>query len=482
VLLLCGYDLDPTLLSAAGTNRHELPLTTQEFKYYLPEASQVTLIWWLEDGQVVAKEARPPGTERHNGSLYTPMSRNNDSFEVTLQVPIGALIRFVFKITKTHDGTPVEVWDTGAPGQRYYETVGIPKGAVRVMGTLKLLKEPVFLTQQIRFHLSEASQVLLVWWAQAWTVVPEELYPPGTVNKEGKYYTPMTREDEVFVAYLQVPVGTVVNYLFLITQARDGTALEVWDKDRHLSRHYQVIALPDSVANVRSEIRLGEGWPLSTQELRYHMPQASEVSLVWGIDGWATVPEELQPPGTIAKGSLLRTPMLRVADTFVTTLSLPVGVRLYYGFEISKVEGQRITPLWDADGGRDYRHIVSQDGVLAARSRLTPAALQEAAQGGIDGRAWFLVISAVVSLGLGLRYAMHAYRRRQRHLRRQRRYRRLASAASQEEAPTPLTEQLPRQSRGRRRSRRSMWTVLLTSFGSRRRRHTRRRRRASQFE
>jgi hypothetical protein len=470
------------MLYAAGPNRHELPLTTQEFKYYLPEASEVTLIWWLEDGQVVAKEARPPGTEGHHGTLYTPMGRSNDSFEVTLQVPIGALIRYVFKITKTHDGTPVEVWDTGAPGQRYYETVGIPKGTVSVMGTLKLLKEPVFLTQQIRFHLSEASEVFLVWWPQAWTVVPEDLHPPGTVSKEGKYYSPMSREDEVFVTHLQVPVGAVINYLFLITQARDGTALDVWERDRHLNRHYQVIALPDSVANVRSEIRLGEGWPLARQEIRYHMPQAREVSLVWGIDGWAAIPEELQPPGTTAKGSLLHTPMLRVTDTFVTTLALPVGVGLYYGFEVSKVEGQRITPLWDADGGRDYRHIVSQDGVLELRSRLTPAALQEAAQGGIDGRAWFFVISAMVGVGLGLRCAMRAQRRRQRHLRRQSRYRRLASVAGQEEAPTSSSEQLPRQARGRRRSRRSKWTALLPSLRSRRHRHTRRRRRASHFE
>ena len=38
--------------------------------------------------------------------------------------------------------------------------------------------------------------------------------------------------------------------------------------------------------------------PLVTQEIRYYMPEAGEVFLVWGIDGWQLVSETLRPSGT----------------------------------------------------------------------------------------------------------------------------------------------------------------------------------------
>src|SRR6266540_4306473 len=38
---------------------------------------------------------------------------------------------------------------------------------------------------------------------------------------------------------------------------------------------------------------------LVAQEIRYQVADASEVFLVWGINGWANVPEAQRPAGTV---------------------------------------------------------------------------------------------------------------------------------------------------------------------------------------
>lgn len=40
---------------------------------------------------------------------------------------------------------------------------------------------------------------------------------------------------------------------------------------------------------------------LVTQEIRYNMPEAGEVFLIWGINGWNIVPEEIRQIGAEVK-------------------------------------------------------------------------------------------------------------------------------------------------------------------------------------
>jgi hypothetical protein len=61
---------------------------------------------------------------------------------------------------------------------------------------------------------------------------------------------------------------------------------------------------------------LTQDQPLVTQEIRYDMPDASEVFLVWGFNGWAVVPEENRPAGTVVKNAVMHTPMVREDDAF----------------------------------------------------------------------------------------------------------------------------------------------------------------------
>jgi hypothetical protein len=47
--------------------------------------------------------------------------------------------------------------------------------------------------------------------------------------------------------------------------------------------------------------------PLVAWDIRYNMPEASTVFLVWGVNGWHSVPEELRPAGTEVKWMAQRT-------------------------------------------------------------------------------------------------------------------------------------------------------------------------------
>ncbi|MEO7859554.1 MAG: hypothetical protein ABIU05_03780, partial [Nitrospirales bacterium] len=47
-----------------------------------------------------------------------------------------------------------------------------------------------------------------------------------------------------------------------------------------------------------------------THEIRYHAPEAGEVWLVWGINGWQQAPDTMRPPGTIVPDKAMQTPMV----------------------------------------------------------------------------------------------------------------------------------------------------------------------------
>jgi hypothetical protein len=349
-----------------------------------------------------------------------------------------------------------------------------------------------FATQEIRYHMLEASEVFLIWWLNDGHIVPEELHPPGTVRKDGALYTPMTYEDDTFVVRLQVPMGTIIRYVFQITKARGGAALERWDTDGDLNRRYQLMALPDSVANVRAGLQLMQDWPLATQEIRYHMPEANAVLLVWGIDDWTVIPETFHPSGTIAKGALLHTPMVRVGDTFATTVSLPLGAGMYYGFEITEIRGGVSTALWDADSERDYHLIVSQNSVVEVQTKLTPDELHAFTGDSNNRRIWLLVISGIVGPGIGLWYVVRTRRRQRRRRRHTRRSSEWSPAGSAEATPAPTSAELSEMPnvafptpapRVRRHRRVGKWTTLLFIFrGRRRHRYQRHRRHASRYD
>lgn len=98
------------------------------------------------------------------------------------------------------------------------------------------------------------------------------------------------------------------------------------------------------------------------------LPEAGEVYLVWGINGWAPAPSDLRPAGTELRPSgpknaqLMHTPMVREGDTFVAKVSVPVGTTIDYGFLITKIRNRFDTanPIWD--GHENLSRLVKADG------------------------------------------------------------------------------------------------------------------------
>ena len=102
-----------------------------------------------------------------------------------------------------------------------------------------------------------------------------------------------------------------------------------------------------------SPVLLATDSSLVTQEIRYHIPEAGEVYLIWGINGWSVVPREIRPKETTITNSVLRTPMLCEGETFSAEVVIPYHATLNYGFIITKkLEGSKIS-IWDGSDNQD---------------------------------------------------------------------------------------------------------------------------------
>jgi len=102
---------------------------------------------------------------------------------------------------------------------------------------------------------------------------------------------------------------------------------------------------------------------LVAQEIRYQRASASEVVLVWGIDGWDTLPGYRRPPGTYLQDNVMYTPMTRVDEIFVSTVPAPPGTTIDYGFLTTRDGSGSATSIWDGD----YSSVASGSGAVFER-------------------------------------------------------------------------------------------------------------------
>lgn len=154
-------------------------------------------------------------------------------------------------------------------------------------------------------------------------------------------------------------------------------------------------------------------YAVATQEIRYFLPGADEVYLVWGIDGWEPVPSDLRPAGTELRpagpkeAKLMHTPMVRDDDTFISKVSVPVGTTIDYGFLITKTRNRFDTanPIWD--GHESFSRRVKTDGRIDvnARVNLTKwkriiADLRYVVHHDLPSLAFALMVTLAMSIGL----------------------------------------------------------------------------------
>jgi hypothetical protein len=239
-----------------------------------------------------------------------------------------------------------------------------------------LTPNPPLVTLEIRYHMPEAGEVFLIWGINGWNVVPEENRPAGTAVKDRVMHTPMAREGDTFVAQVQVPSGTTIDYGFLTTKTYDGAAVYLWEADG--DQDYHIVVTQDGIVEVQTTLTLAQDQPPAgtadtlpvIQEIRYHMPEAGEVFLIWGIDGWCIVPEEDRPAGTVVKKAVMHTPMVHTGDAFIAQVQVPAGATLDYGFLITKKRNGAAVYVWEADGDQDYHITATQDSLINIQTSL----------------------------------------------------------------------------------------------------------------
>jgi lipopolysaccharide transport system permease protein len=115
-----------------------------------------------------------------------------------------------------------------------------------------LLADNSLVTQEIRYHMPEAGEVFLIWGINGWAIVVEENRPVGTAVKDGVMHTPMAHEGDTFIAKVQVPAGTIIDYGFLVTKTRRGAATEIWDGNGDREQGYHTIAEQENVTEVQA--------------------------------------------------------------------------------------------------------------------------------------------------------------------------------------------------------------------------------------
>ena len=266
------------------------------------------------------------------------------------------------------------------------------------------------IVHEIRYRTDDAREVFLVWGVNGWVPVAEAQRPPGTVVKDGLMYTPMARVGDAFVVQVRVPVGTQIDYVFVITQTRDGRAIKVWDtnattgqKDYHTTAQANGVAevIAPSLSDAQSPSAPHPASPVVTQEIHYYIADARAVFLVWGINGWASVAEAQRPAGTVIQDNLMYTPMAQVGDAFVVRLMVPAGSTIDYVFKITGTTTGLPIEVWDTNGApkRDYHTDATPGGVAEVRAS---AEVQQQVRTATDDAAPAWRWLALLLAGLGV--------------------------------------------------------------------------------
>src|SRR5690242_14837929 len=95
LLLACGAaGLGPQQANGAAASQ-EQPFVSHVLRYSSTEASEVALIWGVNNWQLLPEAQRPQGTtiiKTRSEVMQTPMRSVNGVFETTIQAPAGTTI------------------------------------------------------------------------------------------------------------------------------------------------------------------------------------------------------------------------------------------------------------------------------------------------------------------------------------------------------------------------------------------------------
>ena len=228
--------------------------------------------------------------------------------------------------------------------------------------------------QVVRYHLPQATAVNLVWGINDWHPLPVASQRMATTARDNLMVTPLQREGDTFVAELLLPEQATLDYVFQVTESQQHAPVDLWDtndgKDFHIQVGLDDSAFQESALAEEARTYLATV-ALTSQEIRYALPGATAVNLVWGINDWQAVPPEYWPPDTEMAGGILYTPMLANGDEFAVPLMIAQGTQLDYVFQIFVESGTDLTEIWDTHQGADYHLTAAESGVVKIRPSLS---------------------------------------------------------------------------------------------------------------
>jgi hypothetical protein len=230
-----------------------------------------------------------------------------------------------------------------------------------------------WVTHEIYYLMPDAAEVVFVWGLNGWQALPEIEFPPGTVLENSIMHTPMARDGDLFFARVRVPEGALIDYGFLITKARAAVGVPVYE-----AAGDPIPVMQEASILVQTNLMLTDdgavwkitGAPMVSHLIRYHLPEADQVELVWGINGWHLLPEKVRPAGTALEHGTMHTPMAYEGDAFVARVAVPEGAAIDYGFLITGKRGVgAIQAIWD--GSTEYLSVATYGGVSEVQAAVT---------------------------------------------------------------------------------------------------------------
>lgn len=126
---------------------------------------------------------------------------------------------------------------------------------INVSGNTSALPGNHIITQEIRYISPDAAKVFIVWGLNNWNLPDSGLPEDGSFIKDKLVYTPMKKTPYGFTVNINVPVNTIVDFDFRITQGPAQKVVDVWDVNKPPQKDYHVSVVKNNTLLIESTVK-----------------------------------------------------------------------------------------------------------------------------------------------------------------------------------------------------------------------------------
>jgi hypothetical protein len=148
---------------------------------------------------------------------------------------------------------------------------------------------------------------------------------------------------------------------FVETLSFTGVNFDMNKFGRYLPRTIAIIILLVATAAALITWRQSQAKSaLIPYSVKFHKANASDVSFVWGVNGWSSLPRQQRPERTRLIKGVMYTKMQPNDGYFETTVYVDEGDTLQFGFLTTRDAVNKAVYIWDSNQGKDYDIVVEQ--------------------------------------------------------------------------------------------------------------------------